>query len=150
MSAGAEGEAGVEAQQQPLRVLRYRLPAGEDEQLFAYLYGLVVLLPVLGPVLVGHDARLRLEPRAVREGGETRAALGRVLHVELDAGNAAVARLQLLVHVVPVLPVLLEKAAEVRLVLYDQPVRTQLRELFAQGVDVLRMRPEGRLYPLHM
>ena len=85
----------------------------------------------------------------IRSERKLRAAVVIVGKVKLDARHAAKLRLERVVHIVPVLPVLLEKAAEVRLILYDQPVRAQLRELFAQGVYVLRMRPEGRLYPLH-
>ena len=150
MAAGAEGEAGVQPEDEPLRSLRDGLPAREDEQPFAYLNGLVILLPALGPVLVRDGAALGLKAGAVREGGELRAALRRVLNVELHSGDAAVARFQLLVHVVPILPVLLQKTAEVRLVLYDETLRAEGGEPFAERVYVLGTAAEGGFYPLHM
>ena len=137
VAAGAEGEAGVQPEDEPLRSLRDGLPAREDEQPFAYLNGLVILLPALGPVLVRDGAALGLKAGAVREGGELRAALRRVLNVELHSGDAAVARFQLLVHVVPILPVLLQKTAEVRLVLYDETLGAEGGEPFAERVYVL-------------
>ena len=144
---GAEGEAGVETQYPARALLRYRLPAGEDEQRFADLDGLVVFFPVVLPVGLVHHGGDGLQARALGKGGQLRAAGAVVADVDLHAREPAVALLELAVHIVPVLPVLLKETAEVRLVLDDQPPGPQLRQLVAERVEHPGRGAERRLYP---
>ena len=88
-----------------------------------------------------------LQAGALRENGQLGPAGVVVADVDLDPGEAAVALLQLRVHVVPILPVLLEKAAEIRLVLYNQPLGPQLCEFVAELVEPAGRGTESRLYP---
>ena len=144
---GAEGEAGVETEHLAGALLGDRLPAGEHEQLFAYFDGLVVLFPVVLPVGIVNHGRGGLEPGPLRESGQLCAARRVVADIDLDPGEAAVALLELGVDIVPVLPVFLEEAAEIRLVLYDQPVGPKLCKPVAELVEPPGRGAEGRLYP---
>ena len=133
MRARAEQESRVEAQGHPAPVgavypLRY------DEELFANLYGLVVLLPVILPVGVAHGREPQLELRP--DGVKQRRALVAVLDVKLNARHAPVAFLEGGVDIVPVLAVIFKKGSEIILVFDDKAGDAEGREPVADLVGV--------------
>ena len=135
VAAGAEGQPRVQAQLHPVPGLGL-LPVRDHDQPLPDLHGLIEGLPVVLPVRVldavhGHDKGgvIRMGLFQLRHGHAHRGHLGEaliaLLGVEGDPALAGHGAVQLLVHVVPVLLVLLQKLAEVVLILDDQAVDAQ-------------------------
>ena len=121
VGTGAEGEPGIEIERHPAvgdRILL--LPLGDNIQPLTDGERLVVLLPAVGPVVVAERSHRVLAVQTMGVLGQLSTAVSVVGDVELDPGNSLHAVQQLLVHIVPVLPVLLQKLLELRLVLNDQ------------------------------
>ena len=136
MATGAEDEAGVQVEGGASRRDRLPLlPLGHDVEPLPHGHGLVVFLPASGPVLLskpggsigGVDARhpslqLLFPIRVVGD-------------VELDPRRPLHALQELVVHIVPVLPVLFQKGLEVLLVLDDQACGPVHGEAGGQGLQ---------------
>ena len=132
---GAEGQAGVQIQRNPLPGIRI-LPLGHHQQPISDLNGLVILLPVVLPVLVRqvvqghHEAAPVLALSAqVLQGQADLPQLGEAclvrLEVEGHPGQSLHAAGEVLVHVVPILAVVLQKLPELRLVVNHHAVHIQ-------------------------
>ena len=129
MTAGAEGQSRIQHQLHPA-VIAGLLPLGHYQQPLPDLHGLVELLPVVLPVGVGHVVDGQQQRTAVRTGlfqvghGDAHPCddvQRRLIPLQIE-GDAADARLfpqQLLVHIVPVLPVVLQKVLEIVLIIDD-------------------------------
>jgi len=137
VAAGAEGEAGIQIEGGAAGGHGgLALPVGDDVELFSHRDGLVILLPAGGPVVFlkglggvgGVDAGEPGVPLAI--------AVGVVGDVEGHLAQALHAVFQVAVHVVPILPVFRQEAAEVGLILDLQAGGAVHGELGAEGVQV--------------
>ena len=142
MTAGAEGEARIQHQGHPpggkacpdLEVLPQ--PLRHHQQPVPNLHGLVILLPVVLPVGVlqviqGHQQGAAVVPGLFQllQGNADLPQLGETLvprlQIEGDPGPALHLLPQILVHIVPVLPVVLQEVLELRLVIDHHTVDAQ-------------------------
>ena len=142
MTAGAEGEARIQHQGHPpggkarpdLGVLPQ--PLRHHQQPVPNLHGLVILLPVVLPVGVlqviqGHQQGAAVVPGLFQllQGNADLPQLGETLvprlQIEGDPGPALHLLPQILVHIVPVLPVVLQEVLELRLVIDHHTVDAQ-------------------------
>ena len=146
MAAGAEDEARIEPQRHaPVRGLF--LPRGDDDELFPDGQGLIILLPVVFPVLVGNDARLDAVARRAHR-SEHFLALGIAREPELHARHAGKALLERFVHIVPAGAVVFQKIVKIPFVFNAHPADAELGERVA---ELLRIVPAGNgaFQPLH-
>ena len=132
---GAEGEARVQVQRHPVSGVRL-LPLGNHQQALPDFHGLVILLPVVLPVgvlhvLQGHEQGAQVRPlpfqrlQAEADLPQLGKALFPGLQIEGDPGPARHLPLQVLVHVVPAVPVVLQEVPEVLLVLNHDVVHVR-------------------------
>ena len=135
MASGTKGEPGIHPQGHPPLGVGL-LPVGNHQQPLADFHGLVERLPVVFPVRVLHAvhrhqqlAVLRVVFFQLRYGDPGRRRLAEALlvflRVEGDPAFPGHGAVQLLVHIVPVLLILLQEAAEIGLVLDDKAVDSQ-------------------------
>ena len=142
MAAGAEGEARVQHQRhpalgkEPLDLFILLEPLGNHQQPLSDLHGLIILLPVVFPVGVldgvhGQKKAAAVVPLGLEilQGQAHQGHLGKAclsgLQIKGNAGAAPHGRLQILVHIVPVLAVVFQKVVEFRLVVNDHAVDAQ-------------------------
>ena len=129
VAAGTEGEARVQHQLHPPSGLGL-LPLGYHQQPLPDLHGLVELLPVVFPVRIGHVVDGQQHRAVLRmllfQGGHGDAHLRHdvqgilvPLQVEGDAADAGLFPQQVLIHIVPILPVMLQKILEIRFIVDD-------------------------------
>ena len=105
---GAEGQAGVQIERGPPWGDRLRPhPLRDHVEPGADLHGLVVLLPAVGPVVFRQGHGGVLPAKALGVPGQKRLAVRVVGNVEFHPAHAPHPLQKLLVHIVPVLPVLL-------------------------------------------
>lgn len=160
--AGAEDHARVEQDLHALlRIFRMQ-PLRHDQQPLADGQRLIILFPAVFPVLIADVCQRDLE-RAELDGRMLCAQRGKlaaeqpdglrgggaVLKIEPDLGQTGHLPLQLLVHIVPVLPVLIEKFVEFLLIVYDKAVKTEHGEPLADQFDGGGCRFDGDFDPLH-
>ena len=131
MTAGAEHEPRVKAQRHTAVQVRL-LPLGHNDEPVAYLERLIILLPVIFPVCVIDNIRLKLKAGIFYLLQHRFAAL---IKIQLYAGDTGVPIFKLLVNIVPVLAVVFEKRAEIRLVFDDIFAQAEGAELIAAFVD---------------
>ena len=147
--AGTEGETGIEVEGHPAVGHGIVLfPLGHHIQPLPDGERLVVLLPAVGPVVVIERSHRILTVQSMGVLGQLSTAVSVVGDVELDPGDSLHAVQQLLVHIVPVLPVLLQKLLELRLVLNDQSGHTGGGELSRHLVQPIGGGVDGDLQPL--
>ena len=151
MATGAEDEAGVQVEGgAPRRDRLPLLPLGHDVEPLPHGHGLVVFLPASGPVLLskpggsigGVDARhpslqLLFPIRVVGD-------------VELDPRRPLHALQELVVHIVPVLPVLFQELEEFPLILDDQPGHACGGQLGGHLVQAVRGGVDGHFQPFDL
>ena len=146
VAAGAEDEARIEPQRHaPVGGLL--LPRGDDDELFPDGQGLIILLPVVFPVLVGDDARFDAVARRANR-GEYALALRVAREPELHARHAGEALLERFVHIVPAGAVILQKIVKIPFVFYAHSADAELGE---RAAELLRIVPAGNgaFQPLH-
>ena len=125
MGTGAEGEAGVEVEGDPSRrdgliphPLGHHIEPGTDFQWF------IVFLPAVGPVVFSQGDGGILLIQAPGELFQLFAAVFVVGDVELYPCDPLHSVQQFLVHIVPILPVLLQKMEKILFILNDQAVHS--------------------------
>ena len=151
VGAGAEGEAGVEVQ--GAAALWNGLiphPLGHYIEAPADLQRFIVLLPAVRPIVVrqGGDGVLRVQATCVLLQLDPAGPV--VGDVELHPGDAPHPVHQLLVHIVPVLPVLLQKLLELPLILDDQPGHARGGQLGGHLVQAVRGGVDGHFQPFDL
>ena len=159
MAAGAEGQAGVQHQLHP-RGVGGLLPLRHHQQAAADLHGLVKLLPVVLPVLVGHVGHGQQQGRVLRvllfqrRHGHTHGGHGAVgilvpFQIERHAADALLLRQQIVIHIIPVLAVVLQKALKVRLVVDHHAGNALLLQHIRHRVQARVARVDLEFQPVH-
>ena len=159
MAAGAESQAGVQHQLHP-RGVGGLLPLRHHQQAAADLHGLVKLLPVVLPVLVGHVGHGQQQGRVLRvvlfqrRHGHTHGGHGAVgilvpFQIERHAADALLLRQQVVIHIIPVLAVVLQKALKVRLVVDHHAGNALLLQHVCHRVQARVARVDLEFQPVH-
>ena len=123
MSAGAENEAGVKAKDTAALCLGSLFPFGNYQQLFAYLDGLIILLPVVFPILVADltcSGNVAVGLQRGRQSSQLSLAVLIVGKVELDDALAVHIAAEILVNVIPILTVFVHELFKIISVLYNE------------------------------
>ena len=150
MCAGAEGQAGIQHDGGAATRV-FSIPVGNDDQVLAHLHGGVVVLPAFLPVGFGEGGDIHLQTQFVDSAFQTVQSGGvSVLQIDLDPGQTLEPLLEVLIDVVPVVPVALQEFLEFLLVLDDQVGEALGGEPGHHGADAVGFGINGNFKPCHV
>ena len=138
MGTGPERQARIH--QQPRHIRRdlrgVPLPLRHNVQLLPHGQRAVILLPAVGPVILPQRHGRVGQINILQITGQLFFPVGVVRHIELHAGDALHLLHELVVHIVPILPVFLQESPELFLFLHRQSGHAVGDERGAQGVHL--------------
>ena len=128
MAACAENQTRVQTQGNTA-VFRGVEPFGDDHKFISSFDRHIILPPVVFPVTVLYGRKTDILSIGSADLSEHRVAILIVCQIAFDAAHTGEALLQLFIHIVPVLPVVFQKTAEIRFIFDHKAFRTHLRHL---------------------